>query len=107
MKRLLWGVLILACFVFTERTSAVPDASKPFQRFVPIGAAENDRQGIPWHGFFALDTQTGQLCKTTTHSFDKPEYDSLPSCYVLSGSGPSSQLTPFAQWQKNRDQKPQ
>jgi hypothetical protein len=88
MKRILCGVLILACLTLTQQTSAVPEVGKTCQRFVPVGLAENDRSGVPWHGFFALDTQTGQLCKTTSHSFDKPEYERLPSCYSLASSLP-------------------
>lgn len=42
-----------------------------FQRFVPIPAESVITQGVPWHGFFALDTKTGELCTTV-------RYDLLP-----------------------------
>lgn len=46
-----------------------PQAAKPlptteYQRFVPV-IPDTSRGGIPWHGLFALDTKTGQLCKAT------------------------------------------
>ncbi len=42
-----------------------------YQRFVPIPAETVMTEGVPWHGYFALDTKTGVLC-TTVH------YDLLP-----------------------------
>jgi hypothetical protein len=24
-------------------------------------------QGVPWHGYFALDTKTGELCRTVSY----------------------------------------
>src|SRR5258708_38582008 len=41
-----------------------PAAKLHYQRFVPIQAQSLMSEGIPWHGFFALDTRTGTLCKT-------------------------------------------
>ena len=41
------------------------------QRFVPIPAGSVMTQGVPWNGFFALDTETGELCTTV-------RYDLLP-----------------------------
>jgi hypothetical protein len=35
-----------------------------YQRFVPVPAEQFARQGVPWHGYFALDTRTGTLCRT-------------------------------------------
>jgi hypothetical protein len=35
-----------------------------YQRFVPIAPESVMAQGIPWHGYFALDTKTGTLCVT-------------------------------------------
>ena len=45
-------------------------ARKPGQNTIlkinglPIAPTDAMMQGIPWHGFFALDIETGQLCKT-------------------------------------------
>jgi hypothetical protein len=57
-----------------------------FQRFLPIGPSPQFIQGVPWHGFFALDTQTGQLCRTTIFEFTKggTDFNSLPTCFSLS-----------------------
>jgi len=41
------------------------------QRFTPIAPESVSNQGLPWHGFFALDTKTGELCTTVG-------YDLLP-----------------------------
>jgi hypothetical protein len=54
------------------------------QRFALI--PETNRTGIPWNGFFALDTETGQLCKTT-YLVLKGDFEALPSCAQLSGAG--------------------
>jgi hypothetical protein len=40
-------------------------------------------QGVPWHGFFALDTQTGQLCRTTIFELNKDFDSSVPPCFSL------------------------
>ena len=39
------------------------------QRFLPIAPQNGMLQGVPWHGFFALDTTTGQLCRTVDRTF--------------------------------------
>jgi hypothetical protein len=40
-------------------------------------------QGVPWHGFFALDTDTGQLCRTTILILSEDYMSSVPTCYSL------------------------
>lgn len=42
------------------------------QRFVPIAPQNGMVQGVPWHGFFALDTTTGLLCRTVDRTFSGP-----------------------------------
>jgi hypothetical protein len=44
--------------------SAASPAKTNYQRFVPIAPESVMTQGVPWHGYFALDTQTGSLCRT-------------------------------------------
>ena len=39
------------------------------QRFLPIAPYNGMVQGVPWHGFFALDTTTGMLCRTVNRIF--------------------------------------
>jgi hypothetical protein len=67
-----------------------PEAVIEHNRFVPI--APTNVGGpmpmiVPWHGFFALDTKTGVLCKTTSHEFPKDEWaNQLPLCVGLISS---------------------
>jgi hypothetical protein len=54
----------------------------PYQRFVPVSTPQANMSGVPWTGFFALDTKTGQLCLTT--NLDPPEkFNNLPNCNTL------------------------
>lgn len=53
----------------------------PFQRFQPLNA-EGQKTGVPWSGFFALDTQTGRLCKTADWQLGE-SYGTLPTCLSL------------------------
>jgi hypothetical protein len=46
----------------TPAAPATPDRTN-YQRFVPI-PPETGLTGVPWSGDVALDTMTGQLCKT-------------------------------------------
>jgi hypothetical protein len=56
-----------------------------YQRFLPITNPDTfggpAREVIPWHGFFALDTKTGQLCRTTAYGLQS--FQGLPECVVL------------------------
>jgi hypothetical protein len=62
-----------------------PPAPQPYQRFVPIAPESVMAEGIPWHGFFALDTKTGSLCRTVMlKTFPKGPSDwanDILSCY--------------------------
>jgi hypothetical protein len=66
----------------------VPTAKNnpPYQRFVPV-SAQAGMMGVPWTGYFALDTKTGQLCLTS----DKHEPENigdLPTCVVVTMTNP-------------------
>ncbi len=56
-------------------------------RFVPITPYNEGRMpvvGIPWHGFFALDTKTGSLCRTMNKEFPQSEWaNRIPLCIDL------------------------
>ena len=39
-----------------------------YQRFVPIPQGTVATEGVPWDGFFALDTKTGTLCTTVSYN---------------------------------------
>ena len=41
-----------------------PAAKAHYQRFLPIQPENVMTSGVPWHGYFALDTKTGTLCAT-------------------------------------------
>jgi hypothetical protein len=43
---------------------------------------------IPWHGYFALDTKTGQLCRTTGYGLQG--FEGLPLCADLYRQNPDS-----------------
>jgi len=63
-----------------------------YQRFVPIPADSFFTQGIPWHGYFALDTKTGTLCKTMKRDFrlSGPNQwaNDIPGCVEVLGANP-------------------
>lgn len=60
---------------------------KPSARFVPITWGPANLTGVPWSGAFALDTKTGQLCKTYSWEILGRKQDdllnSLPECLSL------------------------
>ena len=72
-------------------TGSQPRRDIPYQRFVPA-SQQGNVVGVPWAGFFALDTKTGQLCLTVSKSdaWDKYKvkgpptvkepWNSLPVC---------------------------
>jgi hypothetical protein len=84
--KLLFGTILLFAASTTGQPPIPSDtvSSKPCQRFVPI-APDPTNRAIPWHGFFALDTETGQICLTTIyHKFDAfPGFDNMPTCVSL------------------------
>ena len=58
-----------------------PVPIQPYQRFVPLPPPQAQMVGIPWTGFFALDTQLGQLCRTSG-LYGPKSYSALPTCEV-------------------------
>jgi len=69
-----------------------PAAKQRYQRFVPIQAESLMSEGIPWHGFFALDTRTGTLCRTVIYK-DFPKGPSawandIPACAQVLAANP-------------------
>jgi hypothetical protein len=51
------------------------------QRFVPL-PTNQPVSGVPWPGFLALDTQTGELCRTSEMEVGE-RFRDLASCYWL------------------------
>lgn len=99
MKSVLTLIFVLAvgCLVSDHNSSNAAEPIKnPAQRFVPVNA---DRADMLWSGFFALDTETGQLCRTIAEfQFDsKNAFNRLPSCVSLSqaASAPKSGFQKF------------
>ena len=74
------GIALLLLCVGCEQPSA-PAANpiQPYQRFVPVPAPQSGMTGVPWTGYFALDTQIGQLCRTTG-IYAPDSYSALPTC---------------------------
>lgn len=79
VKKIPLLLLLAACL--SAQTTAVETPSKSCQRFLPL-TSETEKVGVPWAGFFALDTETGQLCRTTARKLDN-QFDELPSCQAL------------------------
>jgi hypothetical protein len=82
MKKLLIAVsltLFVALSVSSEQSKPIDSRC---QRFLPL-TAESEKQGVPWSGFFALDTETGQLCRTADWQLEE-NWKGLPTCSSLS-----------------------
>ena len=43
--------------------------------------------GVPWTGYFALDTKTGQLCLTSDKHVPE-NFGDLPTCVVVTMTNP-------------------
>jgi hypothetical protein len=78
-KILCVAVLVVGLFGCSKRRPL----TMPFQRFLPISPSPQMVQNSVWHGFFALDTQTGQLCRTTKLDLAMPDFNSLPTWLSL------------------------
>lgn len=76
---------LIGCYPTPQTATKVAPANIPtksFQRFLPVSPAEENRS-VPWHAFFALDTQTGQLCRTTILVLNDNYMAGVPTCYSL------------------------
>jgi hypothetical protein len=70
-----------------------PLAKPHYQRFVPIPAAGFFTEGVPWNGYFALDTKTGALCSTMKgRVFKGPSEwaNDVPICEQLLAANPDN-----------------
>jgi|SRR5579859_5191380 len=74
-------MLLSGCGATDKSIVPVQAQVTPGQRFLPLNA-ESQKSGVPWSGFFALDSQTGQLCRTTSRQFGN-EFDQIPACLSL------------------------
>ena len=81
--------VIAACLVWLllsyERRNGSPTSERgePYwQRFISAPKPPDNMTGVPWTGWLALDTETGQLCRTYN---GKPSEDwqTLPLCSDL------------------------
>lgn len=80
LAALVIALMLGGCNSLQPQSAATP-AKTNYQRFVPIPVNGFFMQGIPWHGYFALDTKTGTLCKTVTFPKDMPAWtNDVPSC---------------------------
>lgn len=85
---LLATVLVLALLVGCEDKPINPvptnKQTPKYQRFLPIPAAAfASMPSPPWHAYMALDTKTGQLCRTASVKFDNKVWDGTPECIDL------------------------
>jgi hypothetical protein len=69
--RTLLPIVILSLVI----SGCSPYGQPQSQRFLPIAPPLQASEGVPWHGFFALDTQTGQLCRTADFKFARAAND--------------------------------
>jgi hypothetical protein len=82
---------LFGCTAQPDRTDEKFDKTHPvaatsqqpvgYQRFVPVPRQPENLTGIPWSGAFALDTMTGQLCRTYPMADSK--WEALPLCHDL------------------------
>ncbi len=83
-------IVAALCFVFVpqnSRSAAPVPRSNGYQRFIPMPRQPENVTGVPWSGAFALDSKTGQLCKTYDGGLDE-KWASLPTCLALFRSFP-------------------
>lgn len=61
-----------------------------YQRFVPLEGNPLHMVGVPWQGFFALDTKTGMLCQTVGMEFtgDAKWAGEIPTCEAAAAAHP-------------------
>jgi hypothetical protein len=53
----------------------------------PVPSPQSGMMGVPWTGYFALDTKTGQLC-LTSDKYVPEKFNELPTCVVLTMTNP-------------------
>jgi len=53
-----------------------------YRRFMPMPRRPESLTGVPWSSAFALDTKTGQLCRTYDGGVDE-KWSGLVSCVDL------------------------
>ena len=93
------GIAVLAIAITlagcdsTRPQSTTPPAKPQYQRFVSIATDGFFIEGIPWHGYFALDTKTGTLCRTIKFKvFPKGSpiewANDVPSCNDILAANP-------------------
>lgn len=96
MKRALLVILpiivaLAGCDATQPQAQNKPIAKSHYQRFVPIESEKIMTDGVPWHGYFALDTKTGNLCSTIKGRVFKGAGEwanDIPSCDQLLAANP-------------------
>jgi hypothetical protein len=76
-----------------------------YQRFIPVPRQPESLRGVPWSGALALDTMTGQLCRTYDEEVsleDGPKafWATLPLCRSLWANNPESKQVSLAEAMK-------
>lgn len=83
-------LLQAGCDPTTKPQSPAKTSVRPpnYQRFIPV-PREANLAGVPWSGSLALDTLTGQLCKT--YDLKTEGWRDLVSCFDLYYKTPKTQ----------------
>jgi len=68
--RLIFILMLIAMLAgcYSPQPQNQPPPPTQYQRFLPIAAENSPTEGVTWHGFFALDTKTGELCTTVRYN---------------------------------------
>gem|GEM_PF-5831325 len=95
VPQLAMKLLALASIVLLQQTGCdqTPVQTMPaphletihYQRFVPIPRSSEILGGVPWSGSVALDTMTGQMCRT--YDMKLKNWESIPLCIDLYVAG--------------------
>jgi hypothetical protein len=77
------GMAIKAQSLPLRPAAAQPSPSTgAYQRFIPMPRQPENVTGVPWSGAFALDTKTGQLCRTYDGGLDE-KWSAITACADL------------------------
>jgi len=88
MTLIVVAVLMQAVATPAPAQSPRPATAQPthdpagYQRFIPMPRQPENVTGVPWSGAFALDTKTGQLCRTYDGGVDE-KWNGLALCVEL------------------------
>jgi len=83
VKLMVICALLSCCTACDWQSRPVPQPKPPYQRFIAAPREPSNLEDVPWVGSLALDTKTGQLCKTYEWSWRTNPWASIPRCLDL------------------------